>query len=288
MSSFINKIASTVSNSASSIVGRDNMTKLTNSINRSIIRSKYREYMKHGNVVQLISKTSHQSLHICTSKNDVNRLILLGNGQIGIEYLNAHFVIEMDPKSSHIKFKNRNNYMAYDNEVPCVLAEVPNPKSPKEAIRTRNEFRLVELIGSEEWFALESVYYPGRYIAVLPDGSITSTRDRTDQQAQFCLHVIHVPQQNLHQGSVPFVYTPPLVSVSEAAGPAVPPATQPAPFLSAPPAPVAVRASSKEEEAAAYVGYRQEQSEAAAPPAPSASTDIPPNYSNLFPQLPKY
>lgn len=164
MTSFINKLASSVTNTAGSIVGRENLTKLTNSINRTIKKSKYRDFMKAGNVVQLISKTSHQSLQICTSRNDPNRLILLGNGQIGIEHLNAHFLIEIDPRNSHLKFKNRNNYMAYDNDVPCILADVPNPKSPKEAIRARNEFRLHELIGSDEWFALESVYYPGRYV----------------------------------------------------------------------------------------------------------------------------
>lgn len=164
MSSFINKLSSGLTNTAGSIVGRENMTKFSNSINRTFKKSKYRDFMKAGNVVQLISKNSHMSLQICASRNDPNRLILLGNGQIGIEYLNAHFVIEVDPRNSHLKFKNRNNYMAYDNEVPCVLAEVVNPKNSKEAIRARNEFRLHEIIGSDEWFALESVYYPGRYI----------------------------------------------------------------------------------------------------------------------------
>lgn len=162
MASFINKLASSVTNSAGSLVGRDNMTKLTNSINRTIKKSKYRDFMKPGNVVQIISKTSHQSLQICTSRNDPNRLILLGNGQIGMDFLNAHFLIELDPRSGHFKFKNRLNYMAFDNDVPCVLADVPNPKNSKEAIRARNEFRLHEMIGSDEWFALESVYYPGR------------------------------------------------------------------------------------------------------------------------------
>jgi hypothetical protein len=57
--------------------------------------------------------------------------------------------------------------------VPCILSE-PTSKKPKphEFIRARNEFRLHEVIGSEEWFALESVYFSGKYISISPDGKI--------------------------------------------------------------------------------------------------------------------
>lgn len=296
MSSFINKIASSVTNSTSSIIGRENLAKLSNSINRTFKKSKYRDFMKHGNVAQIISKSSHQSLQICTSRNDASRLILLGNGQIGMEYLNAHFLIEVDPKNSHLKFKNRNNYMAYDNEVPCVLAEVLNPKTKQEAIRARNEFRLHEIIGSDEYFALESVYYPGRYLSILADGSITSTRDKADEKAHFCLHVINVPQHNLRPNSGPFVYTPPVVSVNEAAAPVpsaatpVPTATSVVPGPSAPvsyPASSSSSSSSKEEEAAAYERQRREEEQRRSAQQPtSPPQDTPPNYGNLFPQLP--
>lgn len=284
MSSFLNKIASNVTNTAGSLVGRENLTKLSNSINRTFKKSKYRDFMKPGNVVQMISKSSHQSLQICASRNDPGRLILLGNGQIGMEALNAHFLIEVDPRNSHLKFKNRNNYIAYDNDVPCILAEVVNPKSSKEALRARNEFRIHEIIGSDEWFALESVYFPGKYLSILPDGSITSTRDKSLESAHFCLHVINVPQHNMRSDSGVFVYTPPVVSVAEAA----PSPTPPPPPPSIPPstsngvvAGTATGTSSKEQEAAAY---SQQQADTVSPP-PVA--DTPPNYTNLFPQLPK-
>lgn len=294
MSSFINKLSSNITNTAGSIVGRENLTKFSNSINRTFKKSKYRDYMKQGNVVQLISKNSHMSLQICTSRNDPNRLILLGNGQIGLEYLNAHFVIECDPRNSHLKFKNRTNYVAYDNDVPCILAEVVNPKNSKEAIRARNEFRLHEIIGSDEWFALESVYYPGRYLSILPDGSITTTRDKSDESAHFCLHVINVVQQNMRPNSGIFVYSPPVVSVSEAA-PANPPPTSAATVAgpsysngevaAAGGDAAANNAWSKEQEAAAYEQNNRQSNQQ--PSAPATTTDTPPTYTNLFPQLPK-
>lgn len=118
----------------------------------------------------------------------------------------------------------------------------------------------------------------------MPDGSITNTRDKSLESTHFCLHVINVPQSNLLPNTAPFVYTPPVVSVDEAA-PSQPAVSQPAPVAAAvafmPPAAVASAPSSKEEEAAAYDRYRSE------PIAPQPTTETPPTYTNLFPQLPK-
>jgi hypothetical protein len=197
MSSFVNKIASTVTNKTSSIIGRENLTKLTNGLNRSLfLKSKYRDYMKNGNTIQLISKNSHMSLQICKSQNDQNRLVLFGNGQIGPEFTNSHWVIEIDPKNGHYKFRNGMNYLCFDQDVPCILTQPPiQPKKISEQIRARNEFRLHELLGSDEHFALESVYYPGRYLSILPDGSISVIRDKSQESSHFFIHVIHVYNQ---------------------------------------------------------------------------------------------
>lgn len=307
MSSFINKIANTVTNSTGSIIGRDNLTKLSNSINRSFVfKSKYRDFMHTGNVVQIISKKSHMSLQICASRNDPNRLILLGNGQIGLEYLNAHFLIEIDAKSGHYKFRNRNNFIAYDNDVPCVLEEKVNPKNNKEAIRARNQFRLHELIGSQEYFALESVYYAGRYLSVLPDGSITTTRNKADESAHFCLNVISVSSANLKPNAAPFMYVPPVVSVSEAAdsrpisqmsdyvpGPTAPAAA--ATGYSAPPSSSSAssspntsnRNSQTSENASVAYNKEGEAIRNDQQPSENGQVDQPPAYSNIFPKLPQ-
>lgn len=134
----------------------------------------------------------------------------------------------------------------------------------------------------------------------MPDGSITSTRDKSEEPAHFCLHVINVLQQNMRPNSGMFVYSPPVVSVNEAAPVNPQPSSSyaaPSPVAastsngagaSAPSAAAAAAASagawSKEQEAAAYEQNNRQQEQQQQPSAPS---DTPPNYTNLFPQLPK-
>jgi len=78
MASFFNKVSNSISNNASIVLGRENVNKLTNALNNVIYNAKYREFLKPGNIIQLISKNSHMSLQICSSQNDSNRLIVLG------------------------------------------------------------------------------------------------------------------------------------------------------------------------------------------------------------------
>lgn len=201
MASFLNKLSNSITNTASSVIGRENATKLANSINKVVYSAKYRDILKPGNVVQLISRTSHMSVQICASPNDLSRLIILGNGQIGPDHRNSHFSVIKEPKHGHFKFQNGPNFFAMDepNGIPCVLAE-PTGKKPKkhEFIRARNEFRIHEVIGSEEWFSLESVYFPGKYVAITPDGSITTVvKNKADETTHFCLHLIYEHPSNV-------------------------------------------------------------------------------------------
>jgi hypothetical protein len=303
MSSFINKFANTVTKTTSSLVGRDNATKLTNSLNKTLFSSKYRDFMKAGNTLQIISKTSRMSLHICVSQNDPNRLILLGNGQIGMEALNSHFVIEQDPRNGHLKFKNGNNYICFDNDVPCIFADVVGPqapsnssgsrkaKPPKESLRARNEFRLVELIGSDENFCLESVYYPGKYLAVLQDGSITSTRNRADEKSHFCINVIHVlptlPAQRVPVQQ-PIVYVAPVVPVSDGVAPIYPSSSTRNSVMSNvnnDSSSSSQNGSSKADEAQFYSSNSNSNNNYNNSGAEQAVSS-PPAYSNLYPSLP--
>lgn len=126
---------------------------------------------------------------------------------------------------------------------------------------------------------------------MLADGSITSSRDKSGESTQFCLHIINVPQHNMRPNSGPFVYTPPIVSVDEAApaaGPAVsaqPPPVVPVASASAPSVDYSSSSSSsKEQEAAAYDAYR---SAGPSNPPDGPPPETPPTYTNLFPQLPK-
>ncbi|CAF1000005.1 unnamed protein product [Brachionus calyciflorus] len=282
MSSFINKLASSLTDKTSGLVGRDNLAKITKVINKGIsASSKYRDFMKAGNVVQFISQSSKMTLQICQSQNDPNRLILLGNGQIGPEYPATHFLIEADPSTKHLKFSNANNYICYDNEIPCILRE-GNDKFT--AIRSRNEFRLHEIIGSDEFFALESVYFPGRYLAVLPDGSITSVKNRADTTSHFCINVIHsstpMPREKTFSVNVNVNTGPPVIGVRESAGPAS--------SLSRQGSNISSKSGyqSKEQESNFYMNQNQSSPRQPPPIPPRPQIETPPQYTNLFPKLP--
>jgi hypothetical protein len=86
---------------------------LTSSINRLIVKSNYRNYIRDGNLIQLCSRSSHMSLNVCFSENDPESLTIMGNGQIGDHYPQAHWSIEVD-KRGHLSFKNSNHYLAFD------------------------------------------------------------------------------------------------------------------------------------------------------------------------------
>ena len=293
MASFLHKVANSVTNSTSGIIGRGNMTKLANSINQIFTTTKYRDYMKAGNTIQLISRTSRLAVQICASQNDPSRLIVLGNGQVGPEYLNSQLVIEFDKKTGHYKFKSYRNYLAFDQDIPCIIPEPVNPKHNWEKMRSRNEFRIHEVIGSDEYFCLESVYSPGRYLAVTPQGDITVSRNKTDEATQFCLHVIHVLPDNYREG---------LMRESPSVN-SIPPSTAPAPAVVPTAGAMTTSAStssglssrstsenysSKEAEAAQY---NQNLSSYVPPSAPAQSSapvepEIPPTYTSLFPKLP--
>lgn len=280
------------------------MAKLSNAVNRTIYNAKYREYAKTGNVVQLISKNSHMSLQICSSQNDPNRLIILGNGQIGPEYPNAHFTVIKD-KNGHFRFQNALNFFAMDEPrgVPCVLSE-PTTKKPKpyEFIRARNEFRIHEVIGSEEYFSLESVYFAGKYVSITPDGSITVTNDKSDVSTHFCLHLIREDPVNVRPNRISQSRSnSSLNSNASTSG-----ATATAPYVSAsgsvPAAGAAAAAASyssgQSSESEDSMRKRMESEQYAAQndnpgtasnsgytePAPDTT---PPAYGNLFPTLPK-
>ncbi len=273
MTSHINKLVNTITNKSALVIGRENLTKLSNSINKTFLKSKYRDFLKAGNTVQIISKVSRMSLQICSSQNDPNRLILNGAGQIGPEAFNSQFMIETDPKENHLKFRNHLHYIAFDQDVPCVLAEpTTKPKHKSEYIRTRNEFRMHEVIGSDEYFALESVYFPGKYISILADGSIAVSRNKADESTHFCLNVLTVNPNNN--------------------GPVIVPASSSNLNISA-----AVASNSNNNNNLPMTSNRQKEEEAAnesergsAEAAASNnlpdSDQVPPTYSSLYPRLP--
>lgn len=282
MASHLNKFVNTLTNKSAIIIGRENLANMSNSLNQIFSKSKYREFMKPGNVIQLVSRSSHRALQICSSLNDPNRLVLNGQGQIGAEFANAHFVIETEPKNKHLKFKNRLSYVAFDNDYPCILSEpTGKPKHKSEYIRARNEFRLHEVIGSDEYFSLESVYFPGKYLSVLPSGELTVSRNKADESTHFYIHVVNVNLANTPSAMTSTVVMPPQL-VTPAATPGV---ENPSGFTNA---------QQKEQEAMAATAAAANSPSAPAPTTSNAANQIdpdladqmPPSYTSLYPRLP--
>lgn len=283
----LNKASNSLVNNLGTFIGRENATRLTNAANKAIFKANYRDLMKAGNVVQLIARLSEQSIQICASQNDPNRLIILGNGPVGPEYRHAHFNLIRIKENGHLKFQNGSNFFALDEPggIPCVLAE-PTHKKPKkhEFIRARNEFRLHEVIGSEDWFCLESVYFPGKYVAILPDGSITVTKNKAEEQAHFRLFLIQEHPANVKPAAQPLVISiqPSMHSSSSSAS------LSSRASVSAPEAPPTSNA--KQQEAERYA--REQAMAASTTQQPSTSYTVqtedatPPAYGNLFPTLP--
>jgi hypothetical protein len=197
----------------------------------------------------------------------------MGDGPIGPDHHHAHFAIE---KNDNLKFRNGNFYIAFDNEVPTILSEPTHANAKKhEFIRARNEFRLHEIIGSEENFALESVYYPGRYLAILPDGSVTVSRDKSLEICHFFLHVIAV------QGET---YVPPAPKAAKNAPRAAQPVyTDYTATAGTSSGGAGAGASAKQQESDSYAAQRDSNDNN----NNNNHTETPPTYNNLFPSLPK-
>ena len=67
MAYFVNKLTDKVTNATGSLIWRETLTKISNSLHQSVnVAAKYRNFLKTGNVVQLISKqSSSQNVFIC-------------------------------------------------------------------------------------------------------------------------------------------------------------------------------------------------------------------------------
>jgi hypothetical protein len=215
-----------------------------------------------------------------------------GNGPVGIEHRHAHFSLIRVAENGHLKFQNGMNFFSLDEPggVPCILSE-PTGKKPKkhEFIRARNEFRVHEVIGSNEWFCLESVYFPGKYVAILPDGSITVTKNKAEETAHFSMFLIQEHPTNVKPGAQPRVASlqPSLASSSSSASlssqvtanaPEAPTASDPRPAHT-------FKKDPKQEEAERYA--REQQPSTSSQYSAVEDADVtPPAYSNLFPTLP--
>lgn len=259
MASYINKLSNAVTNATGSIIGRQTLTKISNSLNQSLyVDVAYRPLIKNGNIVQLISRNSSRSLQICTLPQDPHALILFGNGQIGNEFANGHFMISINA-DGYLMFSNLNNYICFEQNHPCIKNEtdlIERKSKKKVKINFQKaEFRLHEIFGSKEYFALESVHCAGLYLSVTADGQVTTSHNKTDTNAHFKLFLIAEKKTD---------------SVEEKLG-----------------AESTLKSDEKEEmEKYSNENENNSQESQILAEAPLAN-DLPPDYTSLYPKLPK-
>jgi hypothetical protein len=273
MASFVNKISNSVTNATGGLVGREALTKLSNSLNKAFTtKSKYRDFLVSGNVVQLVSRNSQKSLQILSVEDQPALLYLNGNGKIGAEAPNSHFKLMINPKNGHYTFSNLNNYLTIDtlSSVPCIKPEPPKKKKKPAKIPVEFEFRLHEIFGSDEYFSLEFIGRPGNYLAVLPNGIVQTTTDKTDKNSHLSMNLIFKLVQNSYSlvpnPTMATNYTNvPVVSASEPANGD------------------SLNAAKREEADANETASVSESHSSSLEETP----DVPPDYTSLYPRLPK-
>jgi protein involved in sex pheromone biosynthesis len=161
---------------------------LKNNLNKAIFKSKCRDILKDGNLVQLCSRSSHRSLQICSCKENKKKLIFMANGPVGDGFPKTHFLIEKDT-DGYLSFKSKTDqfYLNFcDNFSSNIFRN-----SKYEKILDDTKFRLHEVLGSNEYFALESIKYKGRFLACHPNGVVTTSRNSREENTHFFLNRIH-------------------------------------------------------------------------------------------------
>ena len=120
-------------------------------------------YLKAGNVIQLLGRSSGRTLQIVVAK-DSNELICDTIGGSGSYYPNAHWLVAVTP-NGHYFFHNNYNYLAIKNGRIVITPSTANGRPPAEA-----EFRVQIVLGSAQAIHLESVQMPGYFLNFADDG----------------------------------------------------------------------------------------------------------------------
>jgi len=122
-------------------------------------------YLKPGNVIQFLCRSSGRTIQIVVSKTG-NELICDAIGGTGSFYPNAHWLVVCGQNGRYY-FHNNYNYLAIKNSKIVIIPSTINEKAPVEA-----EFRVQDVLGSAQAIYLESVHMPGYFISFEDDGTV--------------------------------------------------------------------------------------------------------------------
>ncbi len=120
-------------------------------------------YLKPGNVIQFLSRSSGRTIQIVVSKT-TNELICDAIGGSGSFYPNAYWLVVCSQNGRHY-FHNNYNYLAIKNGKIVIIPCTNSDKPPNEA-----EFRVQDVLGSAQAVYLESVHMPGYFIGFDDEG----------------------------------------------------------------------------------------------------------------------
>lgn len=144
--------------------GRDYLTTAANTVNSLVKGKDARVYLKPGNVVQFISRSSARSIQIVVGK-DTNELVCDAIGGTGPFFPNAYWLVVCSQHGRYF-FHNNYNYLAIKNGKISIIPSSANEKPPSEG-----EFRVQDVLGSAQAIYFESVSMPGYFISFDEDGN---------------------------------------------------------------------------------------------------------------------
>ncbi|CAF0810532.1 unnamed protein product [Didymodactylos carnosus] len=165
--------------------GRDYVTSAANALNQVVKGKDPQVYLKAGNIVQFISRSSERTIQIVMS-NMNNKLVPDAAGGKGPYYQNSHFRVVASQYDRYY-FHNNYNYLGFKNHQPCIV-----PSSAEAPLPYECEFRVHNMLGSTTHIYLESVQSPGFFLSFNQNGTISNeaTCQLKNKNSQFQVALI--------------------------------------------------------------------------------------------------
>ncbi|CAF3356248.1 unnamed protein product [Rotaria sp. Silwood1] len=188
----LGKTESFATNLLGNIVGEDTIASATHTIN-SVITGGHcaRDLLQNGAIVQLLSKSSGHLLQIVMSSYDI--LAFDGNGTMNS--FNTYFNVEKTEKG-RLRFHNNYNYFAFQGKQACIKSFPSGAKSDPSL-----EFRVHDILGTNELVAFESCTCKNHFISISTDGHLKTTNTKEKNiDAQFSV----IPVVNNQQPIFPY------------------------------------------------------------------------------------
>ncbi|XP_041373685.1 uncharacterized protein LOC121386749 [Gigantopelta aegis] len=168
----VDKVASTVTNEINDLVGQNTTGAILNQF-------------QTGNVVQLVSRTSGRSLQVVAAVN--GQLVVDGAGPTqGQPPFNAVWTVVAEGKNQ-IRLHNNNNFLTIINGQTALINM---PPGTVQGIETKLQLHLM----SGQYVIIESMKEQGRYVGVMPDGSLKpASSTGREINSHFAVKLVYSP-----------------------------------------------------------------------------------------------